>query len=206
MDRRAFFKSALDKGGKKVVKAIDSSINKQASHWIRPPYALDELSFLLACTRCSDCIEACPHDVIFALSTRTGVKTAGTPALDLLNTGCHLCEDWPCVSACEAKALLREAPELASDDTASEETTSVPVEIPLPKLAMVSINTETCLPYSGPECGACIDSCPVPNTLTLDLCKPVINQTSCTGCGLCRAACIIEPSAIEVKSLHSQAT
>lgn len=190
MDRRSFFKSALDKGAKKAVKIIDDSVNKNAAHWIRPPYAIEELSFLLACTRCGDCITVCPHDVIFNLSPRTGAKVAGTPALDLLNKGCQLCEDWPCVSACEPKALLRET---------DEEKPAV-----LPRLAQVSINEKTCLPFSGPECGACIDSCPVPGALTLDLCKPVINQVSCTGCGICRQACFLDESAIEIKSLHSQ--
>lgn len=194
MDRRAFFKSALNQGSKKVVKAIDSNVNKQASRWIRPPHAIDELSFLLSCTRCNHCIDACPHNIIFSLSAKTGAKVAGTPALDLLNQGCHLCADWPCVTACNDKALLRDTNEANSES------------IPLPKLAIITIDRQTCLPFSGPECGACIDSCPVPGALTLDFCRPVINQSVCTGCALCRQSCILDDPAIHVKSLHSQAT
>ena len=48
MDRRSFFRSAIDKGSKTAVKAIDTSVNKQASHWLRPPFALNELEFLLS--------------------------------------------------------------------------------------------------------------------------------------------------------------
>jgi len=190
MDRRAFFRSALDKGGKTVVKAADARVKQQASHWIRPPYAIDELEFLLACTRCGDCVEDCPHDVIFALSARVGAKAAGTPALDLLNKGCHLCTDWPCVAACKPRALLR--PEAVNDAPA-----------PSPKLARASIVTNTCLPYSGPECGACIDHCPVPGALTLEMCKPLINMDICTGCGLCRESCITEPKSIDIASLYA---
>jgi ferredoxin-type protein NapG len=58
-----------------------------------PPYAQDELAFLLACTRCGACVTACPHGVIFPLAPRLGITVAGTPALDLLHKGCHLCED-----------------------------------------------------------------------------------------------------------------
>jgi ferredoxin-type protein NapG len=196
MDRRSFFRSAIDKGGntvgKAVVKAADASVKKQASHWLRPPFALNELEFLLACTRCNDCIDACPHNVIFSLPARVGVRAAGTPALDLLNKGCHLCEDWPCVSACEVDALL--IPDIAEDSAPESEAAK-------PKLAKVSIDENLCLPYSGPECGACIDSCPVDGALTLDMFKPVINEETCTGCALCREICFTEPKAITVSSL-----
>lgn len=190
VDRRAFFRSALDKGGKTIVEVADANAKKAASHWIRPPYAINELEFLLACTRCGDCIEACPYDVIFALSARMGAKVAGTPALDLLNRGCHLCQDWPCVTSCEPAALRR-----------SESDTDIPLP---PKLANVSIDEQACLPFSGPECGACIGSCPVPGALVLDMCKPSINRDICTGCGLCIESCITEPKAIRIASLYSQ--
>ena len=77
---------------------------KAGSELASPPFAVDELDFLLACTRCDKCIEACPHDVLFKLPARTGLQAAGTPAMDLLNRGCHLCRDWPCVAACEPDA------------------------------------------------------------------------------------------------------
>ncbi|VAW51964.1 hypothetical protein MNBD_GAMMA05-2022 [hydrothermal vent metagenome] len=193
MDRRSFFRSAIDKGGKATVKAIDASVNKQATHWLRPPFAINELEFLLACTRCNDCIDACPHNVIFSLSAKVGARAAGTPALDLLNKGCHLCKDWPCISACTPKALF--IPDVPAD---TKNKTNV---ISLPVLAKASINTEACLPFSGPECGACIDCCPVDGALTLDMAKPVIDQALCTGCALCREACITEPKAIDIASL-----
>ena len=105
MDRRDFFKSIFRSTTREVVKHADAKVNKAAQRWIRPPYAITELDFLLACTRCNDCVTACPHDVIFPLSARVGVKAMGTPALDLLNKGCHLCSDWPCVQACGEGAL-----------------------------------------------------------------------------------------------------
>jgi ferredoxin-type protein NapG len=203
MDRRSFFRSAIDKGGKTVVKAVDVSVKKQASHWIRPPFAINELEFLLAGTRCNDCIDACPHDVIFSLSARVGVRAAGTPALDLLNKGCHLCEDWACVAACTPNALI--IPNDKTDATDKSEMAAIETEEtnnpPMPKLARASIDTKACLPYSGPECGACIASCPVDGALTLDMVKPIIDELLCSGCGMCREACITEPKAINIASL-----
>jgi len=198
MDRRSFFTSALNKSGKTVVKTIDARVKQQAVRWIRPPYAIAELEFLLSCTRCGDCIAACPHQVVFALSARVGAKFAGTPALDLLHKGCHLCADWPCVVACKPGALRLPVSEADDPDQADTGHNQA-----LPMLASVRIDQQTCLPYNGPECGACISACPVPGALLLDSCKPVINKAICVGCGLCREACITEPKAIQITSLSN---
>jgi ferredoxin-type protein NapF len=191
MDRRSFFRRAAGKATETVVREVDEKLASQAAHWIRPPFALDELNFLLACTRCADCITACPHQVIFPLPSRLGARVVNTPALDLLNKGCHLCDDWPCVQACEADALRLLDPQ-------DEERT------PLPELARAVIDTERCLPYAGPECGACRGSCPVPGALTWQMERPFIVSEVCTGCALCREACIVEPKAVLIRSVHRQ--
>ncbi|MEZ0155758.1 MAG: 4Fe-4S dicluster domain-containing protein [Candidatus Reddybacter sp.] len=217
MDRRDFFKSIFRSTTREVVKHADAKVNKAAQRWIRPPYALNELDFLLACTRCGDCIPACPHNVIFPLSARVGVKAVGTPALDLLNKGCHLCSDWPCVQACGEGAL--NLPELISNqqsaseelessqessDNDSDNKSAAATAQPLPKLASASINKQSCLPYSGPECGACEASCPVPGALLWDGHLPLIDNTTCVGCGLCRQACIMQPSAINIAARQDE--
>lgn len=177
MDRREFLRRGVSKATETAVKHVDEKM-AQRVNWIRPPFALPELDFLLACTRCNHCMEACPHDVIFPLATRLGADVVGTPALDLLNKACHLCEDWPCVQSCEPKALSLPA---------SEQNMS------WPKLAKVTINTQSCLPYLGPECGACQGSCPVPDAMHWQSERPIINESLCAGCGLCRDACVLEP-------------
>lgn len=223
MDRRDFFKSIFRNTTREVVKHADAKVKKAAQRWIRPPYAIEELDFLLACTRCGDCIPACPHDVIFPLSARVGVKAMGTPALDLLNKGCHLCNDWPCVQACGEGALLlplvelidvqtdgpvqepgtEPASEKAADSDDDKPGASTP---PLPELATATINKQNCLPYSGPECGACDASCPVPGALIWDSQKPLIDNSVCVGCGLCRQACIMQPSAINIAARQNDAS
>lgn len=189
MDRRDFFRRGLGKATEAAVKVADKRVSERAKHWIRPPYALPELDFLLACTRCDACIEACPHDVIFPLASRLGADVANTPALDLLKKGCHLCEEWPCVSVCESKALIRI--EDGSSDSGYTE---------LKKFANAKIDESLCLPFSGPECGACIAVCPIEGALRLEQEKPVITQELCVGCALCRDACIVEEKAIHISS------
>ena len=197
--RRNFFRRAAGKAAKHVVEKADARIEARASRWIRPPWAKPELEFLLACTRCGDCIEACPHKVIFPLQTSYGVDVAATPALDILSGGCHLCEDWPCVTICEPNALFfpQEEDEIDSD----EEQETQPRRFP--KLAHAEINTIDCIPYRGPECGACDGSCPVPKALIWKDTRPHIDMAYCVGCGLCRTACIADPSAVLLSSLKS---
>lgn len=193
MDRRAFFGNAFRKSTREVVKHVDAKVENDAIRWIRPPFALAELEFLLSCTRCGDCIEACPYTVLFPLSARLGARVAATPAMDLINKGCHLCQEWPCVNACEAAALA--IPETTGDGEAT----------PMPVLALASINTQTCFPYSGPECGACESSCPVAGALLWDRQRPYIDEKKCIGCGLCREACIVDPSAISIATKPAKA-
>ncbi len=190
MDRRAFFKNIAGKATEVAVKHADERVNARAAHWIRPPFAIAELDFLLACTRCGDCVSACSYGVVFPLSARLGAQYTGTPALDLLSKGCHLCETWPCVNACQAGAL-------SFPDT--EENSK---QVSFPDIADAHIKTDVCLPYNGPECGACRDSCPVAGALLWELEKPVINDESCVGCALCREACILEPKAIAITSRY----
>jgi len=128
--------------------------------------------------------------VVFSLGPQLGADVVGTPALDLTNKACHLCQDWPCVAACEVGAL-----KLPTDIEESEHL--------LPVLATCSINTNTCLPYNGPECGACEGSCPVDGALGWQSEKPYIDKEACVGCGLCRLACVLSPSAIKVETIAS---
>jgi len=192
--RRAFFRRAASKAAEKAVEHAQAKIEARAVRWVRPPFALPELEFILACTRCGDCIDACPHNVLFPLSASYGADVASTAALDVLNGGCHLCEDWPCISACEAEAL--KIPMVEQEADAEE-------RMVWPKMARASILRDECLPFKGPECGACEGSCPIPNTLVFNREKPQINQDSCSGCGLCLAACIAAPKAIKISSLYS---
>ena len=185
--RRQFFRRLTGQTTEAAVKQVEARVLEKAKQWIRPPFAIHELEFLFTCTRCGDCARACPHQVIFNLPARLGADVVGTPALDLLNKGCHLCDDTPCVSACTAHALRR--------DTASTLTQL--------RLAQVQIDTSRCLPYLGPECGACISTCTIEGALVFHHEKPHIDPQRCTGCARCREACITEPKAVTVVAMRN---
>ncbi len=197
LDRRNFFRLGVQKAAKAAIGAAEGRIIQKASRYIRPPFAINEIDFLVKCTRCDSCIEACPHGTIFPLSTRLGIEVASTPALDLTNGACHLCEGWPCVVACKPEALKIPEKEVP-DDEIEEEQYETP---PQPHLAEVHINRDICLPYMGPECGVCGSVCPVPGAIIWDLTRPQIDMKLCTGCALCRQSCITEPKAIAINPI-----
>ncbi len=192
MKRRHFFKLGARKAAQIASQVASEKFAMRAENWLRPPFAQEELRFLLACTRCDKCIEACTYDVLFRLPARLGRQVADTPAMDLLKRGCHMCSDWPCVGACEPGAL-----------TIPDRQNGIPPEPA--KFARVRIDRDACLPYSGPECGACAHSCPVEGALQWEGgVRPVINEESCTGCALCREACIVDPKAIKVAAFVAE--
>lgn len=190
--RRSFFSSLLRKTTDFAVRIADAQTVAPAANWIRPPFALDELLFLSACTRCDACTAACTYGTILPLAPHHGLRVAGTPVLDLQNEACHLCADWPCVAACEPGALKLPVQEEGSPP-------------PLPRLADVSIDILTCLPHNGPECGACASSCPVTGAMVWNQYKPYIVPMLCAGCSLCHEACIVEPKAVLVKAHYKKA-
>ena len=209
--RRELFRRGLGKAAEIAVDVAETRVEARARQWVRPPFALAELDFLIECSRCGDCMEVCPTGVIFPLSAKYGAAVAGTPAMDLANKACLMCHDWPCVTACEPLALRLPSPPAAAEpgeETGEETGEGAPegendaaegFEIPPPRLAHATIDTSQCLPYLGPECGACNNSCPIPGALAWDGPKPRIDPDLCTGCGLCRVACITEPKSVLIR-------
>lgn len=147
---------------------------ERGTGWARPPFSMDEVDFLNTCSRCMDCIDACPHQALFPLGVKSGLLRAGTPALDLCKRGCHLCQDWPCVMACKTGALA--LPESGS----------------MPRLARVGVDGGRC-----PEgCDACVQACP-PRAMVREAGQaPHLDVARCPGCGLCLQACPLDPPAL----------
>ncbi len=189
LSRRQFFQRSL----KAATEASDQRSMEISKLWFRPPFAAPELRFLDLCTRCHDCLRVCPTGVIIPLDERYGRRAAGTPALDLVSNACLLCEDWPCVQACEPKALS--IPDEADED-----------DIPLGPMATALIDESSCLPFLGPECGACRDVCPVEGAFRFLGIRPFVDWKHCVGCGLCRQACVTDPKSIRIASYEVTAS
>ena len=180
-NRRGFlgeFFSAFRKG---INNQVDRKLGKVLSAPIRPPGALSELEFLASCTRCGACISACPYGAIKKQPINAGVA-ASAPYIEPAVQACHMCEDFPCISACEDGALLPIRPEQMNMGTAV-------------------VQPGFCQAYDDKVCTLCYDACPLPEqAIAIDEnFHPQVLQ-ACTGCGLCEQHCPVNPSGIQVYS------
>ncbi len=155
--------------------------------YARPPGALPGADFEEACTRCGDCIIACPHGALFQLDSRSG------PLLDPNFIACKLCKDWPCINACEEGALEPLAKRV------------------LPRFGRAELNADACLNEGDNRlrrkaegakrltyCKECAKACPVKGVVSFDKLRMPVFGDDCTGCGLCVAECPPVPKAIEI--------
>jgi MauM/NapG family ferredoxin protein len=183
-DRRALFKSSV---GKWLEQAMENAERRVApERYLRPPGSLPEVAFLAACTRCGDCITACPPFAIRKVPTSGGLA-AGTPYIDITIQACVVCDTMPCATACPTEAL------------------TVPPDIwEGYRLAALEFVPERCVTFHGTRCRACADACPVgEEALTIDADgHPVLKQEGCVGCGICVRACITTPSSFLLRPLE----
>ena len=169
--RRRFIKESvlsIAKAATEYAKHRDAPREEQVAasrtDWLRPPGAVDEALFLERCTRCADCIEACPYDSIVKNSAD------GFPVVFADQAPCHLCEDFPCIAACETEALQ---PILDRSQV---------------RMGVAVVTDRDCTASQG--CHACVSHCPV-EALAMDFGALRVNVAAqlCVGCGMCEQIC-----------------
>ncbi|MBM5571684.1 ferredoxin-type protein NapF [Deefgea chitinilytica] len=127
----------------------------------RPPWS--KPNFVDICTRCGDCVSACPTQII-------RVGDAGFPTVDFAHGECSFCGE--CSRVCNTKAIEQSAAEPWS---------------------LRAVRTDNCLALKNIECRICGEVCDVRairfELAIGKVAKPHINTEQCTGCGACVAPC-----------------
>jgi len=205
MDRKKFFKSGVKEVARELAKTpvgriidrqlhgisnlldpvrLEAFIPKEAKtyHEIkraypRPPGSLpNPTAFKKACTLCRDCVVACPYGAIFMMDGEQG------PVINPNENACFLCEDWPCIKACETGAMV-----LLEEDV-------------LPKFGHAKLTDIHCMNHpdrviflkGGKKkryCKECLKACPVEDVVIYNEQKLPEFDQYCTGCGICVKAC-----------------
>jgi len=181
--KREFFKEAFSFLGNTVGEMVKSKtdISPETRRIIRPPGAVREKEFLDLCTRCDECLKACSQGSIRKLNKDFGVA-AGTPIIVPEEVPCYLCDDFPCIRACEEDALQWLS---AKEDV---------------DMGTAYINRSNCMAWGAQFCEHCVRNCPIPGAIYLEEGKPIVKRDRCVGCGICENVCntVNQPLAIKV--------
>lgn len=142
---------------------------------VRLPWALDDARFTALCSRCDACISACPQQILVR-------GDGGFPQLDFQRGDCTFCH--ACVDVCE-QPLFHHRPQ--------------------PWHAVAGIST-ACLAQQGVYCQNCKDAC-APRAIgfvggVAGIPQPVVDPSTCTGCGACVAPCPTAAIAIHPEKRH----
>lgn len=169
----------------------------------RPPGSVrDPERFKQICTECGDCIIACPYGAILRAPGVYG------PVMNPNLVACALCEDYPCIEACDERALLPIPegflpkfghamldPQLCrnvhTESGRAKKKATKKTSGKSAALSKTSAASKTKTSSQKKTCTACVDACPIPDAVAL-LKGPVKIPAfahHCTGCGLCVQDC-----------------
>lgn len=181
-----FAKPTMEKIQGKIDK-VNETVDKVTKRvpLLRPPGAISERAFLQACTRCDKCIHACPKDAIQRVPKKMGFLIMDTPYIDPIKVPCVMCDDLPCISACEDEALLP--------------VPGGPADV---EMGYAILDKKKCQAYGHTFCQQCIIDCPIPGAITQNReQQPIFHRDICTGCGVCVRSCstVNIPVAIKIK-------
>lgn len=132
---------------------------------LRPPWSIEEWRFQEKCTRCGDCVRACPEMILVGAGDKY-------PIVNFALGECTFCGE--CVQSCATGALNNRRD----------------LEEPWQAIAYVEPH---CLAKNGTWCSVCIEKCEQEAiSISSNIGRapiPQINLDKCNGCGACVRPC-----------------
>lgn len=130
---------------------------------VRLPWLKKDLAFTDACTRCGDCVKACPEQII-------RIGDGGFPEIDFNIAECTFCQE--CVNHCQE--------DMFDKNQASAWHYKAQV-------------SDRCLSADSVYCRSCAESCETQaltfNFTDTLFVSPDVVSDDCNGCGACVAIC-----------------
>jgi len=133
---------------------------------VRPPWTGSAQHFSDRCTRCDNCITACPEKILIQ-------GDGGFPEVDFRLGECTFCTE--CASVCD-EDVFQSSPLEAED-----------------AWTIVAGILPACLSLNAVLCRSCAEHCPADaisiRLHTGGISEPLINLDDCIGCGACLYVC-----------------
>lgn len=159
---------------------------------IRPPGAVNENIFMGLCSRCGNCINVCPENIIIPDFGSSGLRGLLTP---ILKYGRGYCNEWcaKCLLTCPTSAIRRLSLEQKR----------------LTAIGAAQIDKSLCLAWtSRQDCMVCQEFCPyqaIAAVTNNGVNCPEVKKEICRGCGACENHCpAIPKKAITVQGVPAQ--
>jgi polyferredoxin len=174
----------------------DLLAKRESPFLLRPPGTREtnpDAVALTNCTRCGECVRACPTGAIQPAVLQAGLQGMGTPVLVPRLGYC----DYAC-NACGAICPTQAIPLLALEDKQRQ------------VIGRAYIDENRCLPWSDHQpCVVCEEMCPVPEKAirleeqevwmpdggTATILMPRVVRDLCIGCGICEYRCPVSGDA-----------
>jgi ferredoxin-type protein NapG len=171
------------------------------ARFLRPPGALAELPLAETCSRCGDCVKACPAQAIRLEPAVAG----GLPFIVPREQPCVVCTDLACMKVCPTGALKRVSAvsEISMGVAVVDHARCLrgPFDAEPRVEPADSLHAAGGARGRGEDCRLCVTSCPVgESAIAIGGGGRVVILAGCIGCGVCERACPTEPTSIFIRA------